>query len=49
VPAKVFVRVEATDVAGNVGVATSPEPIAIAAPRFGGKLGGLRPLPTDGP
>lgn len=46
VPAKVHVRVEAVDVAGNVGSATSPEPISIATPRFGGKLGGLRPLPT---
>jgi len=46
VPAKVHVRVEATDLAGNVGAAVSPDEISIAAPRFGGKLGGLRPLPT---
>jgi len=46
VPAKVFVRVEAADLAGNVGVASSPDEVSIAAPRFGGKLGGLRPLPT---
>jgi hypothetical protein len=46
VPAKVFVRAEAADAAGNVGSATSPAEISIAAPRFGGKLGGLRPLPT---
>jgi hypothetical protein len=46
VPAKVFVRAEAADAAGNVGSATSPDEISIAAPRFGGKLGGLRPLPT---
>lgn len=46
VPAKVFVRAEAADLAGNVGVASSPDEVSIAAPRFGGKLGGLRPLPT---
>jgi hypothetical protein len=46
VPAKVHVRVEATDLAGNVGAAVSPDEISIVAPRFGGKLGGLRPLPT---
>ncbi|MFM7245339.1 MAG: hypothetical protein ACKO40_14370 [Planctomycetaceae bacterium] len=46
VPAKVFVRAEATDLAGNVGTASSPDEVSIAAPRFGGKLGGLRPLPT---
>jgi hypothetical protein len=46
VPAKVFVRAEATDVAGNAGSAISAEPVSIAAPRFGGKLGGLRPLTT---
>ncbi len=46
VPAKVHVRVEATDLAGNVGAATSTDEVSIAAPRFGGKLGGLRPLPT---
>jgi hypothetical protein len=46
VPAKVFIRVEATDLAGNVGAATSAGEVSIAAPRFGGKLGGLRPLPT---
>ena len=46
VPAKVHIRAEASDLAGNVGAATSPDEISIAAPRFGGKLGGLRPLPT---
>jgi hypothetical protein len=46
VPAKVFVRAEAADLAGNVGAASSPDDVSIAAPRFGGKLGGLRPLPT---
>lgn len=46
VPAKVHIRAEAIDLAGNVGTATSPDEISIASPRFGGKLGGLRPLPT---
>ena len=46
VPARVYIRAEATDLAGNVGSATSTDDISIAAPRFGGKLGGLRPLPT---
>lgn len=46
VPAKVHIRAEASDLAGNVGAATSPDEISVAAPRFGGKLGGLRPLPT---
>ena len=46
VPAQVFVRAEAADAAGNVGSATSPDEISTTAPRFGGKLGGLRPLPT---
>ncbi len=45
VPAQVFVRAEAADAAGNVGSATSPDEISTTAPRFGGKLGGLRPLP----
>ncbi|MCE9629143.1 MAG: hypothetical protein K8S94_00280 [Planctomycetia bacterium] len=43
VPAKVHVRVEAVDVAGNMGSAKSPEAISIEAPRFGG----LRPLPAS--
>ncbi|MFM7207478.1 MAG: hypothetical protein ACKO4T_12510 [Planctomycetaceae bacterium] len=46
VPARVFIRAEATDLAGNVGGATSADDISIAAPRFGGRLGGIRPLPT---
>ena len=45
VPAKVFVRVEATDAAGNVGAATSPEAVPVAVQRHVGRLGGLRPLP----
>jgi len=46
VPARVYVRVEVTDAAGNVGSAASPEAITVAAPRVVGKLGGLRA--TDG-
>lgn len=46
VPASVFIRIEATDAAGNVGFATSAEPVATAVPRPGGRLGGLRPLPS---
>ncbi len=46
VPASVFIRVEAADAAGNVGFAASSEPVPTAVPRAGGRLGGLRPLPT---
>jgi len=46
VPARVYVRVEVADVAGNIGAATSSEPVPSAAARFMGKLGGLRPLPA---
>lgn len=45
VTARVFFRIEATDAAGNVGVATTAEPIAVARTRFVGRLGGVRPLP----
>jgi len=46
VPARVFVRLEATDAAGNKGIAVSDEAVSVAPTRFGGKLGGLRVLPT---
>ena len=46
VPARVHVRVEVTDAAGNVGAASSPEAITVAAPRVVGKLGGLRATPA---
>ncbi len=46
VPARVYVRVEATDAAGNAGFAASSEPVSIAPTRFGGRLGGLRVLPA---
>lgn len=45
VPARVFVRVEVTDAAGNTGTATSTEAVAVAQSKFTGRLGGLRPLP----
>ncbi|MFM8891719.1 MAG: hypothetical protein ACKOTB_08885 [Planctomycetia bacterium] len=46
-PARVFVRVEVTDAAGNVGAATTPEPVTVSASRIVGRLGGVRTLPTD--
>lgn len=45
VPARVYVRAEATDAAGNVGTASSEQPFSVAPTRFGGRLGGLRVLP----
>lgn len=49
VPARVFIRVEAADAAGNVGAATTAEPVDVAQSRVVGKLGGLRPLPSATP
>jgi hypothetical protein len=46
-PARVFVRVEVSDAAGNVGAATTPEPVTVSASRIVGRLGGVRTLPTD--
>jgi hypothetical protein len=46
VPARIFVRVEATDAAGNVGGTATSEPVSTSASRFVGRLGGLRPLPA---
>lgn len=43
VPARVHVRVEVADAAGNVGTTSSSEAITVAPPRVVGKLGGLRP------
>ena len=45
VPAKVFVRIECRDAAGNVGHTSSREPVILAAPRPAGRLGGLRVAP----
>lgn len=44
-PARVHLRVEVADAAGNVGSATTAEPIAVAPSRFTGRLGDLKPLP----
>jgi hypothetical protein len=49
VPAKVFVRVEVTDAAGNLGAASSAEAVAVSQSRFVGRLGGLKPLPPPAP
>ncbi|MFN9368954.1 MAG: hypothetical protein ACK6CT_09345 [Planctomycetia bacterium] len=49
VPARVHIRVEVADAAGNVGAASTPEAISVAAPRFIGKLGGLRTTPAQDP
>jgi len=48
VPARVFIRVEVTDAAGNLGAATTSDSVAVAQSKFTGRLGGLKPLPTAG-
>jgi hypothetical protein len=45
VPARVFLRVEATDAAGNLGANVSAEPVSVAPTRVPGRLGSLRALP----
>jgi hypothetical protein len=47
-PSRVFVRVEARDVAGNAGHAVTNEPLTVAPPRVIGHLRGLRELPAPG-
>jgi hypothetical protein len=44
VPAKVYIRAEAADSAGNIGETVTPQAVAVAVPRVTGKLGGVRPL-----
>lgn len=44
-PAKVHVRVEAADAAGNVGFAMSSGPVLVSTSRVVGKLGGVTTLP----
>ena len=44
--ARVYLRVEVSDAAGNVGAATTPEPVTVATSRVIGRLGGVRSLPT---
>ncbi len=46
VPARVFIRVEATDAAGNPAAVVSEEAVSVAPTRFGGRLGGLRVVPA---
>jgi len=46
VPARVFVRVEAVDAAGNRGSADSAEAVSVAPTRVQGRLGGVRTLPA---
>jgi len=46
VPARVFLRVEATDAAGHTGSAVTEESVTVAPTRFGGRLGGLRVTPA---
>ena len=45
-PARVYLRIEVSDAAGNVGTATSPEPLTVATSRVVGRLGSVRTLPT---
>jgi len=46
VPARVYLRAEVVDAAGNVGAAVSDQPIPISNGRIEGRLGGLTPLPV---
>lgn len=48
IPSRVFIRVESRDAAGNVGSATSTEPVVISAPRAVGRLGGVHVAPVGG-
>ncbi len=45
-PSRVYLRVEVSDAAGNVGAVTSPEPVTVTTSRVVGRLGGVRTLPT---
>ena len=45
-PARVYLRIEVTDAAGNVGAVSSPEPVTVSTTRVVGRLGGVRTLPT---
>jgi hypothetical protein len=48
-PARVYLRIEVSDVAGNVGSAGCQEPVLVTASRVVGRLGGLRTLPPSAP
>jgi hypothetical protein len=45
VPARAYLRIEASDSAGNVGAAVTPEAVLIGGGRPTGQLRSLRPLP----
>jgi len=45
-PARVYLRIEVADAAGNVGAVTSPEPVTVSTTRVIGRLGGVRTLPA---
>jgi len=45
-PGSVYIRIEATDAAGNVGRSITPEPVVISAAQVVGRLRGLRELPA---
>jgi hypothetical protein len=46
VPARVFLKLEVGDAAGNIGTGVSAEPVAVSTARATGRLGGLKPLPA---
>jgi hypothetical protein len=46
-PARVYLRIEATDAAGNVGSATTAEPTTVATARVVGRLRTVRELPAE--
>ena len=41
-PARVYLRIEVSDAAGNVGSATSAQPVTVSTARVVGRLGGVR-------
>jgi hypothetical protein len=45
-PAQVYLRIEVTDAAGNVGTVTSPDAVTVTNSRMTGSLGGVRTLPA---
>lgn len=47
-PERLFLRIEAVDQAGNVGVAVSPQPVHIEAPQPVGRLRGVRATESMG-
>ena len=49
VPPRVFLRVEASDAAGNTGHTTTPHAVLVCPARQSGRLGTIRPLPSEQP